>query len=121
MVVYLSYNTAGSNNLAGLKQLLVAHRPDYVFMQEVSATKEQMEAHLGRSYCCQVNVDPENPNQPGSAVAWRSSMEVMVTPVVPCRLQTVKSVHGSFINIYATLEQKVRLLEDFCLAGTWWA
>ena len=40
MVVYLSYNVAGSNNLAGLKQLLVAHRPDYVFMQEVSVTKE---------------------------------------------------------------------------------
>ena len=101
MVVYLSYNVAGSNNLAGLKQLLVAHRPDYGFMQEVSVTKRQMEAHLGSSYRCQVNVDPDNPNQPGSAVAWRSSMEVLVTSVVPFRLQTVKSMHGSFINIYA--------------------
>ena len=57
MVVYLSYNVAGSNNLAGLKQLLVAHRPDYVFMQEVSVSKEQMEVHLGSSYRCQVNVE----------------------------------------------------------------
>ena len=101
MVIFLSYNVAGSNNLAGLKQLLVAHRPDYVFMQEVSITKEQMEAHLGSSYRCQVNVDPENLNQPGFAVSWRSSMEVLVTSVVPFRLHTVKSMHGSFINIYA--------------------
>ena len=99
MVVFLSYNVAGSSTLSGLKQLLVTYRPDYIFLQEVAATREQVGAHLGREYECQVNVEEES-SQPGTAVAWRSSLEVEVIPVVTCRMQLARSIHGSFINVY---------------------
>ena len=46
MVVYISYNIAGRNDLAGLAQLLVEFKPDYVFMQEVTVSKERLEANL---------------------------------------------------------------------------
>ena len=101
MVVYISYNIAGRNDLAGLAQLLVEFKPDYVFMQEVTVSRERLEANLGRFYNCQVNTDPENLDQPGTAVAWRANIAVEVVPVVTCRLQRLRSVHGTFINVYA--------------------
>ena len=51
---------------------MVTYKPDFVFLQEVTRSKEQLEAILGRSYACQVNINHEDLNQPGLAVAWRS-------------------------------------------------
>ena len=42
MVVYISYNIAGRNDLAGLGQLLVEFKPDCNFMQEVTVFKERL-------------------------------------------------------------------------------
>ena len=78
---------------------LVEFKPDYVFMQEVTVSKERLEANLGRFYNCQVNVDPENPDQPGRAVAWRTSIVLKVVLVVTCRLQRLMSEQGIFINV----------------------
>ena len=44
-----------------------------------------------------MNVDPENPDQLGTAVAWRTSIAVEVVLVVTCRLQRLRSEHGTFI------------------------
>ena len=60
MVVHLSYNVAGRADLAGLKQLIIQFKPDYVFLQEMVGTKETLEANLGGQYDCQVNFDAEN-------------------------------------------------------------
>ena len=76
MVVHLSYNIAGRADLAGLKQLLVRYKPDFIFMQEVVVSKDQIIAHIGREYDCQVNVDIENEDQPGTAIAWRTGLVV---------------------------------------------
>ena len=99
MVVYLSYNVAGRADLAGLKQLIIQFKPDYIFLQEMVGTKESLEANLGGQYDCQVNVDAENVNQPGCALAWRSMLEVEAVSVVPCRMQLLKSKHGDFVNV----------------------
>ena len=40
---------AGRNDLAGLGQLIATHRPDYIFLQEVMVTREQLEGQDGRS------------------------------------------------------------------------
>ena len=101
MVVHLSYNVASRNDLAGLGQLMVTYKPDFVFLQEVTRSKEQLEAILGRSYDCQVNLNPDDENQPGTAVAWRNTLDVEVIPVITGRIQLVKSEVSSFINIYA--------------------
>ena len=39
MVVYLSYTVAGRADLAGLKQLILQFKPDYIFLQEMLGTK----------------------------------------------------------------------------------
>ena len=57
MVVYISYNIAGRNDLAGLGQLLVEFKPDYVFMQEVTVSKERLEANP--DFVC-VSLDMKN-------------------------------------------------------------
>ena len=49
MVVHISYNIAGRNDLSGLGQLIATHRPDYIFLQEVMVTREQLEGQDGRS------------------------------------------------------------------------
>ena len=106
MVVYLSYNVAGRADLAGLKQLIIQFKPDYIFLQEMVGTKEHLDANLGGEYECQVNVDVENAKQPGCALAWRSMLEVEAVSVVPCRMQLLKSKHGDFVNVYANTGTK---------------
>ena len=96
----MSYNVAGGSSLAGLNQLVISHKPDYIFLQEVVVSTEQLEAHLGRKYRCQVNTDSENEKQPGTAIAWKSDLKVEVEPVVMCRMQRMRSTHGHFINVY---------------------
>ena len=59
---------------AGLKQLIIQFKPDYIFLQEMVGTKEHLDANLGGEYECQVNVDVQNANQPGCALAWRSML-----------------------------------------------
>ena len=100
MVIHLSYNVAARSDLVGLGQLVDRLKPDYVFLQEVAVSKEHLEAHLGREYNCQVNIEPDS-SKPGSAVAWRSGMEVQVVPMVPARMQRLETCHGVFINVYA--------------------
>ena len=48
------------------------------FKQEVAVSKERLLANLGRCFICQVNVDTGNPDQPGTAVAWSTSLYVEV-------------------------------------------
>ena len=44
-----------------------------------------------------MNVDLENPDQPGTAVAWRTSFDVEVVLGVSCRLQRLRSWYRTFI------------------------
>jgi hypothetical protein len=66
-------------------------------MQEVSRSEEQLEAILGRSYDCQVNLNPDDQNQPGTAVAWRNNLEVEVIPVISGRLQLVTEIYCNVV------------------------
>ena len=40
---YSGQEQGGRNDLAGLGQLIATHRPDYIFLQEVMVTREQLE------------------------------------------------------------------------------
>ena len=46
---YLGQEQGGRNDLAGLGQLTATHRPDYIFLQEVMVTREQLEGQDGQS------------------------------------------------------------------------
>ena len=107
---YLSYNVAGSSSLSGINQLLYIFKPILIFIQEINISTEQMLAQIKGEYKGLCNIDSNDSNKPGNAVLWRAGLEVLVTNVVPLRLQHITCKgHGSFLNIYApTGSQGVR-------------
>ena len=69
----LSLNIGMKSDLAGLLTLISVHRLDIVMLQEVRITDEQINQQLGKhGFTGMVNIDPENPSTPGTALAWRS-------------------------------------------------
>ena len=71
-IKFLSLNIGMSSSLAGLTSLIPAYGLDLVFLQEVRLNKEQINLFLdGLGFQAEVNIDQDNPNTPGTAIAWR--------------------------------------------------
>ena len=107
----LSYNVGSSGTLAGLKQLLEMHKPDLVFLQEVTISTEQLKTHLGWKYDGISNIDQYDQKKPGTACIWLSSLQVVVNNILSCRLQTLNYADVKYINVYApsgTQKQRAR-------------
>ena len=85
--LYLSYNIAGSSNLAGLRQLILMFKPIIIFLQEVTLTSEQLIAVVGNDYSAISNIDNEESCKPGTATLWKSQIEAVVVNIVPLRIQ----------------------------------
>ena len=76
--------------------------PILIFLQEVTLSSEQILAQVSEEFDGLSNIDPNDPHKPGTAVLWRKETEVVVSNIVPLRLQVVYSdLYGNFINIYA--------------------
>ena len=96
-----SYNVGGNSQLAGLKVLLDSYQPDIILIQEVTIDNVKLNALLGRDYRGESNIDVNNTRKPGTAVVWRSNLQVIVTNVVNCRVQTARLGDLHFVNVYA--------------------
>ena len=97
---YLSYNVASSASLSGLNQLITLFNPIIIFLQEVTVDTDQLLAQVGDNFCGLSNIDPNDTRKPGTAVLWRNEAEVVVSNIVPLRIQAVYSkLYGNFINI----------------------
>ena len=110
--LYLSYSVASSSSLSGLNQLINMLNPIFIFLQEVTLTSEQLVAQVGNSFSAMRNIDPAEPNKPGTAFLWRHSIEdLVVTNITVLRMQLIQSkLYGDFVNIYApTGSQGTRL------------
>ena len=85
----LSLNIGMKSDLTVLLTLISVHRLDIIMLQEVRITDEQINQQLGNhGFTGMVNIDPENPSTPGTALAWRSNLPIrQVSAVVPCRVQ----------------------------------
>ena len=97
----LSYNVGCSGQLAGLKQLLDMHQPSLVFLQEISLSTEQLNAYLGLFYEGLSNVDINDQRKPATACVWLKSLDVVVSSIVLCRIQSLDYDNIKFINVYA--------------------
>ena len=86
---FLSLNIGMKSNLAGLTNILVNHNLYVVFLHEVKLTDDELESKIGRfGYKCKVNINIEDLTKPGTAIVWRSFLEVEeVTTLVTCRAQ----------------------------------
>ena len=97
----LSLNVGMSSSLAGVSALLKFEDIDIVLLQEVCLTSEQIE-HLLRGFRACSNIDHENINRPGIALAWRQELPVEnVSSLVSCRLQTATLGSLLLLNVYA--------------------
>ena len=102
-VNFLSLNVGMSSSLAGLVTLVSAQQLDIIFLQEVRLTKEQLDilvVNLG--FETSVNIDPEQPTKPGTALVWKKSLPVRdVFSVVLCRAQVAVLGPYMLLNVYA--------------------
>ena len=85
---FLTLNIGMSSSLAGLSAIVDFEDIDVVFLQEICLTSDQIEQFL-RGYRAVSNIDQENINRPGIALAWRQEIPVEnVSNLAPCRLHS---------------------------------
>ena len=114
----LSLNIGLKSDLAALLTLISVHRLDVIMLQEVRMTDEQINQQLGNhGFTGMVNIDPENPSTPGTALAWRSNLPIrQVSAVVPCRVQLALLGSYSILNIYAPSGSNKKVERGFFFA-----
>ena len=65
-----SLNVGLSNNLAGLSSIIQCEKVDVIFLQEVRLSGPRIEFLLP-GFKAASNIDMENPDKPGIAIAWQ--------------------------------------------------
>ena len=94
----ISYNVQSNFQLSGLHQLISIHRALLVFLQEVTINSSQLNTLLGPSYKGECNLDICDSKRPGTAIIWRTGLEVEVSNIVTCRIQLLKLWDFSFLK-----------------------
>ena len=99
----LSLNVGLSTTFPGLTTLVTANNIDLLLLQEIRVFNEQLNLLFNRlGYQAEVNIDPNEPYRPGTAIVWRKSLPMEdIIPLVTCRAQA--AVIGQYVvfNIYA--------------------
>ena len=92
-----------SSSLAGLSTLTSDQGLDIVFHQEVRLNNEQLNLLIDKlGFQAVVNIDPDHPLRPGTALAWRKTLPVSdVSTLVLCRAQVATLGNYMLLNIYA--------------------
>ena len=103
MIRILSLNVGMNHSLAGLSSLVVVNNVDIVLLQEVTIPQDQFDSLVGSfGFKGEVNIDPDSPSKPGTAVAWRHCISIdHIFTTNLCRSQLLKIGSFVFINIYA--------------------
>ena len=72
-----SLNIGMKNNLGGLRDLILVNKFDMIFLQEIRLSNDELQAKINNlGYHCQVNIDVEELSKPGTAILWRSSIQI---------------------------------------------
>ena len=101
LVNLFSLNTGTSGLLAGLPDLVKSEHLDIIFLQEIRMTSSEIELLLP-GFRAESNIDEDNPMRPGTAFAWRSSLQLEgVTSLCKCTLQIASFGSYKLVNIYA--------------------
>ena len=95
-----SLNIGLSNSLAGLSSILQCEQIDVIFLQEVRLPGSRIE-YLLPGYKAVSNIDPENPEKPGVAIAWQYTIPLQdVLSLELCRIQMASLGPYKLFNIY---------------------
>ena len=100
---FFSLNVGMSSTCAGLATLITAQHLDIIFLQEVRITSEQLCILVGNlGFQASVNIDPDQPSRPGTAIVWRKTLPVRdVFTLVMCRAQVTSLGPYMLLNVYA--------------------
>ena len=98
-----SLNTGMSENLAGLVNFIKNYNLDIIFLQEVRLTNDQILTKVGGlGYSVEVNINEEDSSKPGTAIVWKSSLQIINFGVlVQCRCQFAFLGNHILVNVYA--------------------
>ena len=90
---------------AGLVDFLRTHKPDLIALQEVNLCTEELGVLVGGSgYEAFSNLDLTNPHARGTAMLWRSCIQVEdITVVEVDRLMYLRVGGQCYVNLYAPL------------------
>ena len=101
-ISFLTYNVHGSYNLSNLYLLLEVNKPSIVLLQEVKLSTSQIKNYGRRlGYTGASNIDELDPNKPGTAMMWHSSVPItQVVSLYPCRIQVAMLGVYPVVNVY---------------------
>ena len=101
LLKFLSLNVGMQSSLAGLPALIELEGFDVVLLQEVRFNSEHIES-LVKGFEASVNIDPDNPSCPGTAIVWRKGVPVEgISILKQCRLQLASIGSLKILNVYA--------------------
>ena len=97
----ISANIAMS--LLAVPEILKRDQPDLLFLQEINVSSESVNDTVGRlGYSAECNVDPLHPTLPGTAILWKTGLNIgQINQLIERRAQSVTCAGETFINIYA--------------------
>ena len=98
-----SLNIGLRSNLSDLMKIIADSKLDIIFLQEVRLTKIELSSKIETlGFKCEVNIDSDEPLKPGTAVLWKSTLDVYeVTTLVTCRAQILLMDNYALLNVYA--------------------
>ena len=97
----ISANIAMS--IVSLPDILKRDVPDLLFLQEINISTDNVNNCVNKlGYSAECNIDTLHPTLPGTAILWKSNLEVSeVNQLIERRAQSVKCAGEIFINVYA--------------------
>ena len=99
-ITIFSLNIGLNNSLAGLSSILQCEQIDVIFLQEVRLPGPRIEFLLP-GYSAVSNIDIENPDRPGTAIAWHHTIPLQdVLSLKLCRIQMASLGPYRLVNIY---------------------
>ena len=100
---FLTLNIGMKSNLAGLTTILESHRIDIAFLQEVKSSEDEINSKVEKlGYISRVNLNSEEPAQPGTALVWKTTLPMRdINSLVTCRLQVAFLGDLALLNLYA--------------------
>ena len=101
-----SFKTISANiamSLLAIPDILKRDKPDLLFLQEINVSSESVNDIVNRlGYSAECNVDQLHPTLPGTAILWKTSLNIgQVHQLIERRAQSVKCAGETFLNVYA--------------------
>ena len=101
-----NFKTISANiamSMLAVSDILKRDQPDLLFLQEICISSESLNESVCKiGYSAECNVDPLHPTLPGTAILWKTSLNVgQVNQLIERRAQSVKCAGETFINVYA--------------------